>query len=113
MHVEGGDVQNNGESWDATEGDFLRHGPVMELQINAPRLAFGKDLTLTALYSQLYAIKGANDKETYLKATLSYTLVKDEAVNHRVLLKGEYEKGGLNFTKEDVDTFTFGLGLTF
>jgi hypothetical protein len=113
MHVEGGDVQNNGKSWDATEGNFLRYGPVLELQVNAPRLVFGHDLTLTGNYSHLHAIRGANGNETYLKATLAYTLLKDEALNHRILLKGEYEKGGLNFTKEDVDTFTFGLGITF
>ena len=70
-----------------------RLGPVLQLQVNAPRLAFGKDITLTALYSHLRAISGPDDTESYFKAVLTYTLLKNEALNHRVSLNAEYEKG--------------------
>jgi hypothetical protein len=34
-------------------------------------------------------------------------------MKHKISLTAEYQKGGLNFTKEDVDTLTLGLGVLY
>jgi hypothetical protein len=113
VHVEGGDVQDNGKSWDPTKGAFFRVGPTVQLQLNAPRLLLGKDASLTALYSYLPAISGNDQHESYFKVSGAYDLVKDDVLNHKIAITLQYERGGLNFTKEDVDLFTIGLGVLF
>ena len=60
LHTEGGDVQDNGSSWDPVTGSFFRIGPTVQFQITAPRVIFGKALSLTALYSYLAAISGSD-----------------------------------------------------
>lgn len=113
LHIEGGDIQDNGKSWDPAKGSFFRLGPTVQFQLNAPKLLVGRDASLTALYSYLPAVSGSDEHESYFKITGAYNLIKDEAVNHKVALTLQYEKGGLNFTKEDVDTVTIGLGVVF
>jgi hypothetical protein len=113
LHIEGGDVQDNGKSWDSTKGSFFRIGPTVQFQVNAPNLLFGKDASLTTLYSYLPAITGSHVHQSYFKISGVYDLVKDDVLNHKVALTAQYERGGLNFTKEDVDTFTIGLGVLY
>jgi len=113
LHVEGGDVQDNGKSWDPTNGSFFRLGPTVQLQIRAPKLILGKDFSVTALYSYLAAQSGSQEHHSFFKVSGVYDLVKDDVLNHKIALTAEYQEGGLNFTKEDVKTLTLGLGVLY
>jgi len=113
LHLEGGDVQDNGKSWDPTKGSFFRLGPTVQLQIRAPKLILGKDFSVTALYSYLAAQSGSEEHRSFFKVSGVLDLVKDDLLNHKISLTAEYQKGGLNFTKEDVDTLTLGLGVLY
>jgi len=113
LHTEGGDVQDNGKSWDTTRGHFLRLGPTLQLQVSAPRLAWGKDFSVTTRYSYLQPISGSNAHRSLLKVSGVLDLIKDDQTGRKVALTAEYQVGGLNFTKEDVDVLTVGLGFLF
>jgi hypothetical protein len=115
LHTEGGDVQDNGSSWDPVKGSFFRIGPTAQFQITMPRAIFGKALSLTALYSYLAAISGSDAHHSFLTISATYDLYKSDypTENRKISLTAQYQKGGLNFTKEDVDTFTLGLGVLF
>lgn len=113
LHIEGGDVQDNGKSWDAVKGYFFRLGPTVQFQLDAPRVFLGRDASLTALYSWLPALSGTREHESYFKLSAVYDLFKNDVHNQKVSLTVQYENGGLNFTKEDVDTVTVGLGVLY
>lgn len=113
VHLEGGDVQNTGKSWDTTEGDFLRMGPTVQLQLNAPGLVWGKDFSVTTLYSYYPALSGPDDHNSFWKISGVLNLFKEEEYNRKVSLTIEYQRGGLVFTKEDVDILTVGLGILY
>ena len=113
LHTEGGDVQDNGKSWDTTNGSFSRLGPTVQLQLQAPRLALGKDFSITMLYSYLATVSGSGAHRSFFKVSAVYNLIKNDLLNHKISIAAEYQKGGLNFTKEDVDTFTLGLGVLY
>ena len=113
LRVEGGDVQRAGASWNPVEGDFLRLGPSVQLRVNAPRLLVGRDVSLTALYSRLYAQEGPKDHGSYFKATAAWNLYKNEYNGSRISLNVNYQKGDLDFTKDEVDSLTVGLGFLF
>ena len=95
------------------EGDFLRLGPSVQLRVNAPRLLVGRDVSLTALYSRLYAQEGPKDHGSYFKATAAWNLYKNEYNGSRISLNVNYQKGDLDFTKDEVDSLTVGLGFLF
>src|ERR1700677_2774408 len=111
LHIEGGDVQNDGNSWNTTKGSFSRLGPVVQLQINAPHVLFGKDASFTGIYSYLPPISGPDTHESYFKISSAYDIIKNDETGQKISLNIQYEKGGLDFTKQDVDTFTIGLGV--
>ena len=113
LHMEGGDVQNTGSSWDMSKGTFFRLGPSVELQAKWPKLAFGRDMSFTALGSYLGSVSGSNTRPYYYKLSWVYDLFKSEEPNRKVSINANYENGGLNFTKENVDRFTIGLGILF
>lgn len=113
LHMEGGDVHDAGESWDAAEGTFFRAGPTAQIQLNFPRLLLGKSFSVTGLYSYLPAISGPEGRESYFSVTGAYDLVKDDVTGNKISINGSYQKGALNFTKDNVDTFTIGLGVRF
>ena len=113
LHIEGGEVQDAGEAWAATTEPFFRWGPTLQFQLTAPSLPGGRALSLTALYSYLAAEKGPSDHEWYFRSTLSYDLYKGAEENHAIKINADYQRGGLNFTKEEVDSFTIGLGVLF
>ncbi|MDP9099150.1 MAG: hypothetical protein M3N48_09185, partial [Verrucomicrobiota bacterium] len=113
LHFEGGDAQDTGDSWDSTKGSFGRLGPAMQLQAEWPKLAFGRNLSLTALGSYLSSLAGSSDHNWYFKIAVVYDFYKDEERNQKVSLNLNYEKGGLNFTRENVDSITVGLGVLF
>ena len=113
LHMEGGDVQDAGAAWTNTHGTFFRLGPTAELKIQMPALPGGRALSLTTLYSYLAAVSGPHDHPWYFKSTLAYDLFRNTELNHKVALTASYERGGLNFTKQVVDTFTIGLGVLY
>jgi hypothetical protein len=113
LHVEGGDLQDTGGKWNVVTGSFLRLGPTLQLRINAPTLVFGHPLGITALYSYLPAISGTHEHESLLKLDLSIAIFEDLVTHQKITFTAGYTKGGLNFTKADVDLVTVGLGVLF
>ena len=115
LHVEGGDVRDNGTTWDPTKGEFFRLGPTVQFQLNFPqnRVVGGKDLSLNALYSYLPAVDGSTAHESYVQISGVLDLYNDALNNRKVGLTVQYQYGGLNFTKEEVNLLTIGLGVKF
>jgi hypothetical protein len=113
LHLEGGDVQDNGDTWDTTKGSFFRLGPAAQLQAEWPKLAFGRDASITAVGFYLEPIQGSHNHNWHFKITGVYDVFKNDERNEKVSLNVNYEKGGLALTNEDVDTFTIGLGALF
>jgi hypothetical protein len=115
MHLEGGDIQDTGKSFAATPGDFFRVGPVAQLRINSffPVPILSKGLSFTAQYSYLPTIHGLKGHDYLLNLTAALTILADKAYHEKLSLTGSYTNGGLNFTKQNVDTFTLGLSVLF
>ena len=113
LHFEGGDAQDTGDTWDTTKGGFARLGPALQLQAEWPKLVFGRSLSLTALGSYFASFSGSSEHNSYFKIAVVYDLHKDVERNQKVSLNLNYEKGGLNLTKENVDNITVGLGVLF
>lgn len=114
--LEGGKIQRVGAKWNAVEGEFLRHGPAAQLRINAPTLFRG--VSLTGTYSHFTTKKGLNTHDDLLKLSLSFTLLQEVSVNPivpspKISLTADYLQGGLDFTKQEVETTTVGLSLLF
>ena len=113
LHFEGGDAQDTGDTWDTTKGGFARLGPAMQFQAEWPKLVFGRNLSLTALGSYFASFSGSSEHNWYFKIAVVYDFYKDVERNQKVSLNLNYEKGGLNLTKESVDSITIGLGVLF
>jgi hypothetical protein len=115
LHIEGGDVQDNGTTWDSTKGHFLRMGPTVQFQLNFPqnRLIGGKDFSLNLLYSYLPALEGSAAHESYVQISGVLDLYNDALNNRKVSITAQYQYGGLNFTKENLNLFTIGLGVKY
>jgi len=113
LHTEGGDVQDAGPGWTPVTGSFFRLGPTWQFTLAAPALPGYRTLSLTALYTYLAAISGPSDRAWYFRVTLAYDLLRNLELNHKMGIAASYERGGLNFTKQEVDTFTLGLNVLF
>lgn len=113
LHMEGGDIQDTGPAWTPVAESFFRLGPTVQFQLSMPALPGDRALSLTVLYSYLAAVSGPSDHPSYFRATLGYDLFRNVELNHKVSLSASYEQGGLNFSKQEVDTFTIGLGILF
>ncbi|MGA7124883.1 MAG: hypothetical protein WBZ19_01145 [Chthoniobacterales bacterium] len=113
LHTEGGDVQDDGKTWDTVKGSFFRVGPTVQFQLNAPELILHRDFSITALYSYSPAISGSSRHDSLFTITATYNIVKDTELNHKISLNIQYQTGGLDITKQDVDQFTVGLGVLF
>lgn len=111
--LEGGDVQDIGDAWLPSTDSFLRIGPAIQLQINAPRLVFGRDASLTAFYSYMAVTDGPRERDSFFRVTGVLNLIKDEASHRKVSLNIDYQNGGLEFTKEEVETLVIGIGILF
>jgi hypothetical protein len=72
-----------------------------------------KGLSFTGQYSYLPAIDGPRGHDYLLSLTTALTILADKANHQKLSLTAGYTKGGLNFTKQDVDTFTLGLSVLF
>ena len=115
FHVEGGDVQDIGTSFSGVPGSFLRLGPTAQLRINTffPVPLLTKGLSFTAQYSYLPELQGPKGHDSLLTLVAALTLLSDKANHQKMTLNANYTRGGLNFTKQDVDTLTIGLGVLF
>lgn len=113
LHIEGGELQRAGTKWTAVEGSFLRLGPTLQLRVNMPGLILGRDLSFTGFYSYLAAQQGPRENNTLLKLDATLALLNDQARNHKISLNANYTKGGVEFTKEEVDVMTLGLSILF
>jgi hypothetical protein len=111
LHTEGGDLQRAGTKWNVVTGSFERIGPTMQLRLNAPKVWRG--VSVTALYSYIPALNGPDDHNTLLKLDGTITLSSDPVSRQKVSLNANYTMGGLDFTKQEVDTFTLGLSVLF
>jgi hypothetical protein len=105
IHGEGGTVDDAGDSGIAEEG-FFRVGPKLELSVFP---FFHPDLTWNSKYTYLFDVAGDNKEPSYFKTALVYA--PDEAKNWAIQV--EYEKGGLDLTKDAVDQITAGITVKF
>lgn len=118
-HGEYGRVRDTGGNPDLLVGQFLRFGPVAKLEFQPCMVSrkIGLDaqaLTFQVGYGYVPSLSGRDPgHDGHLEAGLEWALLKREAQNQKVSLKLLYEKGGLELTKEEVETFTIGLGITF
>jgi hypothetical protein len=113
LHTEGGGEQDTAPGWVNVNDSFFRLGPTAQLSLTAPVLPGERSLSFTALYSYLAAVSGPSDHASYFRATLSLDLLRNVELNHRAGIAASYERGGLNFTKQDVDTLTLGLSVLY
>jgi hypothetical protein len=113
LHLEGGDVQDTGPAWTTTQGSFFRMGPTVQFSLRAPALPGGRSFSLTTLYTFLPAISGSSSHDSFFRSTLAYDLFRDPEINHKVSVTADYQRGGLTFTKQEVDQFTLGLAVLF
>ncbi len=113
LHMEGGDVQDTESSWTTTQGSFFRLGPTVQFSLKAPALPGDRALSLTTLYTYVPAISGSTSHDWFFRSTLSYDLFRDPELNHKVAITADYQRGGLTFTKQEVDQFTLGLSALF
>jgi hypothetical protein len=111
VHMEGGDIQDVGKAFASVPGSFFRVGPTIQLRANAPTM--WKGLSFTGLYSYLPSISGPGGHESLLQLDLTLALYSDPVLNQKVSLNANYTRGGLNFTKQEVDSFTLGLSVLF
>jgi hypothetical protein len=111
MHMEGGDIQDVGKAFAAVTESFFRIGPTVQLRLNAPTV--WKGASFTALYSYLPSLSGLKGHDSLLRLDWTLTLVTDTTLHEKISLNANYTRGGLNFTKQDVDTFTLGLSVLF
>ena len=86
-------------------------GPVVQLRINFPQLY--KGFSITGQYSDILAIRGRDDHESLLNLAAALTLYKDKETGRKVSLTAQYLNGGLDFTKQQVETFTLGLSMLY
>lgn len=120
LHGEFGTVDDTGGNAEIKKGDFFRMGPVASLTLTPHGFsrALGMDedaVSISAAYSYIPSVSGVdNGHDSHFKATLDWAVWKDpDDEAHRISLQASYEKGGLEFTKEEVDLFTLGLGVSF
>lgn len=111
FRAEGGKIQRIGSEWTATKGGFFRLGPTLSLEVNLPTVLRG--LTFTGGFSHLAALEGTTRHSTRIEAGADLTLYEEAAPRRKVGLSLKYIRGGLDFTKQDVDSLTIGLSVLY
>jgi hypothetical protein len=111
LHIEGGDLERVGTQWNAVKGSFERMGPELQLRINAPTLFRGA--SFTAAYSYLPSLQGPKGRDSLVKLDLTFPLYTDAELQQKISLNFDYSRGNLDFTKQDVNTFTAGLSVLY
>ena len=110
LHGEYGTIQHSSEQVPPPANDFARIGPVVQLQLLFP--TFLEGLILRVEYHFLPTLSGREGHDSLLKAGADLAIFKDKS-GARISLKAAYTKGGLDLTKQDVETFTLGLGVLY
>ncbi len=113
LHLEGGDAQDTGAAWTTAHGTFLRLGPSVQFSLRLPSLPGGRSASVTSVYNYLPDVIGSSSHRWYTRTTVAYDLFRDTELNHKVSITADYQRGGLTFTKAEVDQFTLGLGVLF
>jgi hypothetical protein len=97
------------------EQDFFRVGPKVQLRLDP--LGF-KQLICTISYEYLANLRGYTKNNGLLTVAPELILnkPKDDATSLEtplISLKATYQDGGLDLTKQRVQTFLVGLGITY
>lgn len=111
VHIEGGDLQRSGATLNLVPGSFFRVGPAVQAQFNAPK--FWRGASVTGSYTHFATQHGHKGNEELVKISASLVLFNDVVANQKASLTATYTDGGLDFTKQAVDTLTLGLSLLF
>jgi hypothetical protein len=91
-------------------GAFFRAGPIAEIRLDP--LIF-KALSASFSYQYLPAITGTNDHNTLLTATAEYKAIDNQKTHQSLSLKITYTDGGLDLSKQQVQTLVAGIGITY
>ncbi len=113
LHLEGGDIQESGTSWNVVKGSFLRMGPEVRGQITIPAL---NDLSISAEYDYLPTVSGPAGQNYFYKLNGSLPLIPVTAGTSSkppISLSVDYSKGGLILSKQPVDLLTVGISLLY
>jgi hypothetical protein len=112
LHGEYGTVMRDSTRNPLGRDDFFRLGPTIQLRLFFP--TFCQGLTLSAEYHYLPDLRGPSGRDWLFKTGAELTLLnRSDESGPRLSLKADYVKGGLDLTKNGVDTFTLGLGILF
>jgi hypothetical protein len=115
LHGQYGRVVDAGPNMEIPEQDFFRVGPKVQLRLDP--LGF-KQLICTISYEYLANLSGYTKNNGLLTVAPELILnkPKDDATSLEtplISLKATYQDGGLDLTKQRVQTFLVGLGITY
>lgn len=105
IHGEFGTVEDAGES-EIFEGEFARIGPELKLTV-AP--IYYDWLSLVIDYGYYFDLRGEAPQNSYFKSALVVSPDKGKTW----ALQVEYERGGLDVTKEEVEQLTAGFTVKY
>ncbi|MDQ6765809.1 MAG: hypothetical protein M3Z22_06900 [Verrucomicrobiota bacterium] len=111
LHGEFGSAPDEPGAIRAAPGDFARVGPVVQLRILAPRILQG--LTLSAGYHYVPAFEGPAEHDSLFRAGVELAISKKQENRPQISLKISYTRGGLDLTRQDVETLLIGLGVLY
>lgn len=109
LHLDFGSISNAGNSG-ATPGAFLRIGPIVDFQLKP---LIDKRLSLGVSYQYLPSLVGSDANRSLLSVTSEYDVYQNIETKQSISIKGSYTWGGVDLTKQKVNTFQLGLGATF
>lgn len=111
LHMEGGDLQQNGALWNTVNGSFFRLGPTVQGQLTFNNILNG--LSVSGQYGYQTDISGPTGRNSVYSLSGALNLYKDDARHQKMALTVSYTKGGLTLSKQPVDTLNVGLGVIF
>ena len=111
VHMEAGDLQLNGATWQSVGGSFFRVGPSVQAVLNFPELLNG--FSVDGEYDYLPAISGPTGRNHYVSLGAALTLYHNALSHRKISLVANYKEGGLALSKQPVEIVTVGLGVTF
>jgi hypothetical protein len=113
LHLDWGDVSNSGRTG-APTGSFFRLGSIVDFQLKP---LVDRRLSLGLSYQYLPALVGPTSRSGLFTVALEFDLLRpnetDPDSNQSVTIKATYTNGGVDLTRQKVDTFQLGLGATF
>jgi hypothetical protein len=111
LHGEGGIFDRSGLNNLPQDDYFFRLGPAVQLKLVFPNFLNG--LTLKGEYHFLPSLNGSHGRDNYLTTSAELAIWKDPDLNRQVSVKLAYQNGGLDYTKQEVNNLTLGLGISF